>query len=293
MATKTAQQSQGGLDQVFDGLELDAAMETVTKAEERRQTPRRRIAFPLWVRIISGADAGSAQARQLIDLSPSALGIVSKTPYVQGQQVSVDVCINNITWSGLMRVIHCTEQAAAYRVGLSLSAEPAAVGADLAQLQEQIPKAMRAYRQARISWNLLGTPVKKNIKRIISYLSPVDDDYEGPTQRQYRRAHVTGDVHLIVPIYYGGKWLRAQILDISEGGAGLCVPFSLPNEEIERELAGDFKIAPKMPVIVGIGNEPDTVWLPAEITHCSGPREGAIRVGVEFNTPAAQAAFGA
>jgi len=308
MATNTPPQAQGPLNQVFVGVRSVTTAEAAVATVERRRSPRRKLSIPVWIRIVSGASLSPAQARQLMDISPIGLGITSKARYRQGQQVSVELCINNTTWSGLMKVVHCTEMAGAYKVGLTVNNEASDVGgepgednrgrrpssaANLAQLQEQIPKAMRAYRQARVSWGLLGTPIKNNIKRIVSGLSPVKDSYKGPTHRKHRRMHVAGDVHLVVPTYYGGKWLRAQILDISEGGAGLSVPFSLASDDVERELAGNFRIAPKVPVIVGIGSEPHTIWLPAEITHCSRPDEGAIRVGVEFNTLAAQAAFGA
>ncbi len=308
MATKTTLQAQGPLNHVFDGVKSLTTTETALTTAERRRAPRRKLSIPVWIRIVSGANVSPAQARQLVDISPTGLGIMSKVRYRLGQQMSVDLCINNTTWSGLMKVVHCTETAGAYKVGLSVNGDASDIAteageenrgrrpssaANLTQLQEQIPKAMRAYRQARVSWGLLGTPIKNNIKRLINNLSPVKDNYKGPTQRKHRRMGVTGDVHLVVPTYYGGKWLRAQILDISEGGAGLSVPFSLSSDDVERELAGDFRIAPKVPVIVGIGSEPQTIWLPAEITHCSRPDEGAIRVGVEFNTPAAQAAFGA
>ncbi len=308
MAAKTTQQVQGPLQEVFDGVDSIAATQTVMTAEEQRLSPRRNLSIPVWIRVVGGAPGSPAQSRQLVNMSLSGLGISSKTRYRQGQQVSVDVCVNNTTWSGLMKVVHCTEEAGAYKVGLSANTEPASVEADagednlgrnsstvadLRPLQEQIPMAMRAYRQARVSWGLLGTPIKKNIRRIIRSLSPIEDNYKGPSRRRHRRMYLTGDVHLLVPTYYEGKWLRPRILDIGEGGVGLSVPYTLSNDDIERELTGDFRIAPQVPVIVGIGNNPQTIWLPAQITYCSGPDEGAMRVGVEFNTRAPRAAFGA
>jgi hypothetical protein len=310
MAAKTAERPQGTLDQVFDGVKPATTADTALVVDERRRSPRRKLSIPVWIRLVSGKSLSPAQARQLLDISPTGLGILSKVPYKPGQRLSVDLCINNTTWSGLMKVVHCTRTAGTYKVGLTVSTELADVkhgpepGEDnrrrkpgttvnLKQLQQEILRAMRAYRQARISWNLLGTPIQNKIKRIITRLSPVEDNYQGPAHRRHRRMSASGDVHLVVPTYYGGKWLRARILDISEGGAGLSVPFSLSDDDIERKLAGEFRIAPKVPVIVGIGNEPNTIWLPSEIAYCSRPEDGAIRVGVEFNTPAAQAAFGA
>lgn len=308
MASTEVRQEQGPLIHVCDDIMPLATLDDNLGEKERRGAPRRKLSIPVWVRVITGSGVSPAQARQLLDISSFGLGINSKVKYRCGQQMMVELCINNTTWSGPMRVVHCTEMAGGYKVGLTVVGDAAGVeaegaegnrgrrpsdAANLKRLQAEIPKAMRAYRQARASWGLLGTPVKNNIMRIIAGLPPQEDNYRGHSRRKHRRMRITGDVHLVVPTYYGGKWLRAQILDISEGGAGLSIPFNLTSDDIERELAGDFKIAPKVPVIIGIGAEPNTIWLPAEITRCGKPENGAVRVGIAFNTPAAQAAFGA
>jgi hypothetical protein len=282
---------------------LERLDEDATVAEQRGGR-RRNLSIPVWIRIITGADLGPAQARQLTDISPNGLGFLSKVPIETGRYLVVELCINNVTWNGAMLVTHCTELAGGYKIGLVVedSAAPSAPTKEgrrphttnnLAKLQEEIPKAMRAYRQARLSWGLLGTPLRNNVARVIANLPPVNDGYKGKCQRRHRRRKLKGDVHLVVPTYYGGKWLRAQVMDISEGGAGLCLPLTLATDHIERELAGEFKICAHMAVIVGIGSEPNTVWLPAEITHCSKPKGAAMRIGVQFNTPDAQKAFGA
>lgn len=308
MCSQQVCQDQGPLDGVLRGAKPITDQDTQTIEAERRRAPRRKLSIPVWIRMMAGTTLSPAQARQLLDISATGLGITSKARYRVGQTMMVELCINNTSWSGPMKVVHCSEHAGGYKIGLTVmkglpkGVAEAAIDntgrkpsstANLRQLQEEIPKAMRAYRQARVSWGVLGTPIKKNIARIIAQLDPVTDDFQGPSQRKHCRMEIEGDVHLVVPTYYGGKWLRARILDISEGGAGLSIPFNLTADDIERELSGELRIATKVPVIVGIGNEPHIIWLPAEITRCGKPEDGAIRIGVAFNTPAAQAAFGA
>ncbi len=309
MAAEQIPNDTGPLEKVYAGVRSMPDADAAVATEERRQAPRRRLSIPVWIRVITGSTFSPAQARQLVDISATGLGFISKSTYKVGQSMMVELCINNTTWSGPAKVVHCTEHAGGYKIGVMVttssqqdlvqmaiyntSRKPTGAR-DLKQLQEQIPKAMRAYRQARASWGLLGTPIKKNIMRIISRLPmPSDDEHVGESHRRHKRFQMEGDVHLVVPTYYGGKWLWARILDISEGGAGLSIPWDVRDNDVERVMSGDFRLAPKVPVIVGIGNEPHTVWLPAEITHCSPPQDGLIRVGVAFNTPTSQAAFGA
>jgi len=307
MSVKNVQPEHGSLEFVFENIEPLAQSEPVVIKEDRRRAPRRKLHVPVWVRVVIGNHLSPAQARQLVDISASGLGIVSKVSYELGQVMMIELCVNNITWSGLMKVVHCSETAGGYKVGLTtitahvgdarhpeqLVGRRPSDATTLKQLQEEIPKAMRAYRQARASWGLLGTPVQKNIMRVIANLEPIEENRPKDTERKHRRLQMKGDVHLVVPTYYGGKWLRAQIQDISEGGAGLLLPFNLTPDDIERELAGHFRIAPGVPVIVGIGTSPNTVWLPAEITRCEKPENGTTRIGVAFNTPASREAFGA
>jgi hypothetical protein len=308
MSTKKVQQDQGPLGQVFHGTQVIAKPDSTVAEEERRHTTRRRLSIPVWIRLVSGNNISPAQARQLIDISPTGLGVMSKAKLKPGQSMMVELCINNTTWSGPMKVVHCTETGGGYKIGLKVASKlPEGVTqaaednrgrkpsstATFKKLQEEIPRAMRAYRQARVSWGLLGTPVKNNIMQIVCTRPPLEEEFQGQSQRRHIRRQIAGDVHLVVPTYYGGKWLQAQILDISEGGAGLSIPFNMGSDEIERELSGDLRIAPKVPVILGIGSEPNIIWLPAEITRCSKPQGGEVCVGLAFNTPAAQAAFGA
>lgn len=307
MSDKNVQAEQSSLSFMFENMEPSAASEQAVMEPERRLAPRRKLSVPVWVRILVGNHLSPAQARQLVDISATGLGIVSKVSYEPGQTMMIELCINNTTWSGLMKVVHCSETAGGYKVGLTTVSLELDDGpeqaqsrgrrpsdaATLKQLQKEIPKAMRAYRQARASWGLLGTPIRNNIARIIANLEPDEENQQGASKRKHRRLRMKGDVHLVVPTYYGGKWLRAQILNISEGGAGLLLPFNLTPDDVERELAGNFRIAPRVPVIVGIGSLPHIIWLPAEITHCGKPENGTTRIGVAFNTPVAREAFGA
>lgn len=307
MSIKNVQAEHASLGLVFEHMQPIATSEQTVAEEERRRVPRRKLQVPVWVRVVAGNKLSPAHARQLIDISSTGLGIVSKVSYKPGQTMMIELCINNTTWSGLMKVVHCSETAGGYKVGLTIAkgspndcekqeqncGRRPSNATTLKQLQAEIPKAMRAYRQARSSWGLLGTPIRNNIMRIIANLAPVEETHQGQSQRKHHRLQMEGDVHLVVPTYYGGKWLRAHILDVSEGGAGLSIPFNLTPNDIERELAGHFRIAPNVPVIIGVGNSPNTIWLPAEITYCGEPENGATRIGIAFNTPASQVAFGA
>jgi hypothetical protein len=275
--------------------------------QEHRNDQRRKLSIPVLMRLTSEGSVGPAQARQLVDISPTGLGILSRSRLRPGQSAVVELRINNTTWSGTMKVVHCNETNGAHQVGMTVTDAPIAnrspranrlrgrrpsATANLKQFQAEIPEAMRAYRRSRTWWGLVGTSLKEKIQQTIAALPLVEDDYDGTCERKHRRAKMNGDAHLVIPTYYNGQWLRAQISDMSEDGAGL-LPFGLTVDHSQMEPASEFKISPNLPVIVGIDSGSNILWLPAEIIHSSQSNGMAMHIGVQFDTPAAREAFGA
>jgi len=311
MPSEAVRQAAGSLQDLIGGFPDMAKFERDAWLG-KRGSPRYKLSVPVWIRPLTEAGPGPAHPYELRDISDTGIGLTSELRFEPQQRLQVDLCVNNIGWSSRMVVAHCTEAISGYNVGLELSEAPPPKTAppvveeplerprrlqNLEQVKEEICKAMRAYHLARVSWGLLGTPVKKRVLRVIEELLPASAELSGEKDeggwRKHRRLGMEGDVHLVIPLHYGWKWLRARINDVSQDGAGLSIPFDLIDNSVERELAGEFKICPEMTVIVGLGAEPDTIWVPAEVVHGSGPKDGAVHIGVQFNTAGAQKAFGA
>ena len=276
-------------------------------ASDARSSPRHRLAVPVWISEITADGAAGVCGYQLEDISGSGLGIVATRPFTPGRIVLANLTANNTMWNGRTRVVHCTERGTDYKIGLALidtsilqspfeeaeTNEPSDKCTTLDRLKDDIGKAMRAYRLARRTWGLLGVAVKEQIRGIIRELGPLPVDKDDNPRPGTPRAAVDGDVHVIVPTNLGWKWLPAWIANISEGGAGLFIPFEFIYDEVENELAGEFRLESGMAILIGVGAEPGVLWLPAEIAHRAGSSVNVMRVGVAFNTPNAQEAFGA
>ena len=304
---ETARQAAGTLGDLVDSFQ-DANEPERDAWLGNRASQRVRISVPVWIQTIGGWGPSPAHGYELCDISASGLGFISKRRFEPGQWVLVELCANNAKWSGRMRVVHCTDSASGYIVGLELN-EPRSVedpndpGEDsethvdtsmsLDEMKGEIRQAMRAYELAYRSWGLLAMPLKRRIRSVIKGLVPATDPRTDGCRREHGRLRMEGDVHLVLPGHRRWRATRARVIDVSEDGVGLLIEWNWMDDQVERELAGEFRLKPQMPVLVGLGAGRRKVWTPGEISYCASSQHGTIRLGVKFNTAGSQEAFGA
>jgi hypothetical protein len=218
--------------------------------------------------------------------------------------VVVELALNGMNWSGGMRVMHCTEMVTGYKIGLHVDdvvlpdtgkAEEACKRRDLPQevlaVKEQIAKSMRAYRLNESTWGLFGKSVRRKVAEVTKGLPEIEGTETEKCQRSQPRLQYDSGAYLLVPTYYGGKWLPAKVEDISKGGAGISMSPEIFKADIQRELMGDFRLDVSLPVLLGLGEEPDILWIPAEVAYSNRFSNGRVRAGLAFNTPKARKAF--
>lgn len=283
--------------------------------------PRKELKVPIWVRpAVAGPGAPGFCGHSMIDISDTGVGFLSRRSYEVGQHVFVEICVNGVTWTGEMSVAHCTEEVPAYRIGLrQLSRVPTAVTlfqetrrasdqptdaldvlrknvreqSSLSVLKTEVRKAMRAYQLARSTWGLLGTSVRKQIQRVISGLPESGETQSDDNlNRQHARCSMAADARLVVELAHGWRQVPIRTLDVSEGGIGFLMPPDFSLDTVERELSGDVQLRKGTAVIIGLGAEPETLWVPAEVMHCQGGPRGLMRVGAQFATPGSLKVFG-
>jgi hypothetical protein len=269
----------------------------------KRSTPRFPLVIPVSVRAIKEDGPGPETTCRLWDISATGMCTTSYFRFEEGQRLLVELVIEDIGWCGEMRVMHCTQTISGYKIGLRLArpeeklAEDAIATSEsrsarqdrdwLPQTREEVARSMKGYQRARQTWGLLGLSVRKLIRKAIHELPEVVPEEETEGRRLYARFPADIDTHLILAAGYGWHRLAARIENISEGGMRLLLNEDVVQTGAEREMMGDCTVREGMPVMVGFGSEPDTVWVPAEIVRCEPPVEGMVRVGILFETPAA------
>jgi hypothetical protein len=253
--------------------------------------------IPFKMQILTDTGAGPPFTATLRDISETGLGLTSQISLSTGVAVSVEVCVNNLTWKGRMKVVHCTATISGHKVGLELAERPPMQSPRtreeeaverlrdeiaLERTKTQIVTAIRAYQLAHRTWGFLGTALKKRMRHVLTTLAPDIEAEAGPSGRKEPRLAMTGDVHVVVPVCYGWKWMAASIVDVSESGVQVVFNRDGLTDPKERELTGEFDLKPGTPMIVGIGMQPDTLWVPARILHCEEAEQSMVRVGATF-----------
>lgn len=295
-----------------DAVEIDGPL-PLEKRNGKRSDPRRTLIVPVCVRDIAKSHFESGNMCRLRDVTDWGLGIRSQIPFRIGKIVWIDLRVNNATWSGAMRVVHCTQTLGGYKVGLVIAegvltrqtsaskAKTEPNGKDpsdptpqlrkslrerewLVQAKAEIQEAIQAYELARRSWGLLGVSVRKEIRRVVNSL-PGTVDTAADRRRKHPRIRTGADVRALACV--NGSWRRlpARIADVSEDGVGLVLPYDMGQGDTERELAGDTKVHAGMVVILGLGTGSNTLWVPAEVLHCQESADDKVRVGARFLTP--------
>ena len=295
----------GSLAELLDDAQLSEEGEPSAELDYR-SSPRFMLFLPIHVRTPTGSGLGPAHGYQLTDISNSGLAFTSAHPFEPGHSLLVELCANNTYWSGRVQVAHCTKTLSGYVVGgeavesLPSHNEPPpddhAAGrrqriASLDQLRGEIHQVVRSYRLGRRTWGLLGASAKENIRKVIAALPGLSSENGEEGYRESERMRTRGDVQMVLALNYGWKRLHPRIVDVSEGGVGLRIPLERLDDQVERDLAGEFEISPKMFAILGFGSEPSTLWIPARVVDCVVDTDCMLRVGVQFDTGEALDAF--
>jgi len=282
----------------------------------KRISPRRILPAPVWLRRLGQAASDPGMRCFLWDISADGVSLRSLAAWQPGEYAWVDLAFRGTLWSGEMRVVHCTRMVSGYRVGLEATqregpaVDPCAgvfdgIGAEAAsdptrplraslheraweKAQHEVREALRSYRRARRSWGLLGKDVNREIDRMLRGLPGEAMDAGEDTRRKWPRVRTRDDIRV-----FAADWrrLRACMLDVSQGGAGLTFPRELVEDPIERALRGEYRLRPGMAVMLGLGAGPETLWVPATFVYCRPLGDETIRAGVAFVTSRPLEAF--
>lgn len=279
----------------------------------KRRDPRVALSIPVWVRFPAPDGFGPPCRFTLRDVSRRGIGLYAHLAFPCDQTVHVDLNVNDLAWSGRMCVRHCTETIGGFKVGLELIGDvpepalpkppptnaPAAPPADpfkrratLQQLKTEVRKAVRAYRLAQSSWGLLGIGVRQRIRRIVERQAKSIPTGPKDCQRRQPRVALDTGTRVIVPMSHSWHEVPAQILDVSVDGVTLVMSSQIVTDPIERELTGDLDVRVGMTLLVGLGYEPDRLWIPGEVLHSQDAGPNRVRVGVQFVTPSAMKLIG-
>jgi len=249
----------------------------------------------------------------LRDVSLRGIGLYSHRAMQTDEVVLVRFSLNEVCWSGPMRVRHCTETISGFKVGLEAIEQPQEnketcpskasdrerhsaasmelVTSSLARVKAEARKAAQAYQRARMTWGLLGTSVRKQVQRVIEGLSPSGPVLQaGGLRKQSRRLTNSGTV-VVFRLPHSWRQVTARIVDVSEDGVGLLLLSQLVDDPVEREMGGEVTVRVGMTLIVGLGAEPHRLWIPGEVIHFHPTGNDHVRAGIQFATPAAQQMF--
>lgn len=297
---------------------LDSVSEADTPYDTwggRRSHLRQKLGIPVTIqRIGKGGELESPRTEWLQDLSSSGIGLISKYPYEPREIVQVTMCVNGVTWSDRMSVVHRTQSLAGYRFGLTLLDPPktddrarklgSRIGSELAtietsrlmRMKDEITRAVRAYSLARRSLGLLGTSVRRQVTTAIETIANFATAAIDPQQADERRGEprVPSKCCVSIVVHSVPRWrlIPARVVDISRSGVRVTIPLELDRDMIETELAGPTTFCKGMAVIVGLGSDPDVVWVPAEVVRWTKPDHQTQDICIEFVTPASLRAFG-
>ncbi len=271
----------------------------------KRSSPRYAYSTSAIVQVVTDNRIGPPVEYPLRDISEDGLCFLSKIFICPGTWLRVQVGTDEAIWSGNMRVTHCTETVGGFKVGANQSAalnkrkitDPSQEITSSIQLRlremeslktvaEDICKIVRAYDFARLSCGLLGTSLKKRITQIVTQLPPAPVQPVTQCRRKHPRKNMRKRVQFIIKTNYGRKRINARIINVSEGGGCLRIKNSVLDDPIEKEMAGELLIQPRMTLMLGIDESNGTLWVPTEIKRIQPVEENTseTEIGVAFVT---------
>lgn len=310
MSTDTTHEPQMfTLQALITQLKQGSPQSEAATGPERRRSARRNFNLPVWFRPITPAGLGETSMQSLCDLNANGVSVFSSQPFAKNARYRMELVANNTCWTGDVRVLHCQEVFSGYLVGLvseqaadtlrgqthrvapirdagimPLELSPELEQNWLAVVREDLRRVMQAYRQARRTWGMLGTPAQQVVKGMVESLPGLPARETRGSRRRTPRLEPDLDVYVVVELTHRWRRVPARLIDVSEGGVGLLLPLELIQDPSERELTGSLRVRVGLSLIVGFMSKKDTIWVPAEIVRCSPPRDGILRVGAQFAT---------
>lgn len=301
-------------------IELPESLQQEKSGGQRIQL-RDRLFLNVSVREQTDEGFGPAREYALRDLSADGMSISSPHPMAVGRTLEVEGNINHCTWKGRLEVVHCTPLDDEYKVGMKLieplkatppfrekrntffpdvarigqsSVEPAAESC-LEQVEIDLNRVRNAFLVAENTWEQLGRTARRLILKAAGELprasSPRPETETN--QRRHPRQATSLDAGMVVMGSDNWHRLGIRVTNVSEGGLGGEIAKDQLNDDSAAQAGAQCAICVGLPVMMAFGSEPDTIWLPAEITHCDNNQADKIAFGVQFVTPMALQFFGA
>lgn len=277
-----------------------------TDLEGDPQPGQGRLVIPVTIRSVDGVAPADRDRPSLQSASETGLVLSSRAPFGIGQILAIELCVNNTVWQDKLRVCRCESSGAGYHITLESPATPASTprrddGNDptrkfqrlvrerawLAQAKEDIKKATGAYLLARRSLGLLGGSVRKQISKAVAAMPGAPSAGNSDERRRHERRHTGGDTYIVLHSVKQWRLIAAQIVDVSEGGLRMAVP-----SRGDAASEGGEELANGTAVVVGLGAEPSTLWVPAEVVRVEPDRGGVRHIGLQFITPKSLEALG-
>jgi hypothetical protein len=263
----------------------------------KRGAGRYRTGIPATLRTIGENRLGQPFTADLRDIS--AGGICFRSPFRLGvdQMIRVELEADDLTWTGKGRVVHCTESLGGFYVGLhimQLRDPRTAAGADThlasdlrghAELQIAIKQMFRMaaqHRRAVLSMGLLGTTVGKRLNDLVRGLAPTPKGKWPQCRRSRKRFVLKNGIRLISIASDGYAVTPAIGLDVSTNGIGLALP---PHDVTDKKgfiVSALDQWQAGTPVVFGIGDADDPIWVPGRIVRAAPAENGHVIVGAQI-----------
>lgn len=264
----------------------------------KRSRPRFTLVIPVSVRAMHDDGPGPEVICRLWDVSSSGMCATSYFKFEENALVAVDVAVNDLRWTGPMQVMHCTQTVSGYKIGLRLldaedspPLKPAGT-ADVpapASRPDSSPPAdgVVGFQAGRCAWGLMRLPLGTLMQ---SSPEASGGDKERPTRPVGIEANL--DTHLILASSAGWRPLLVRVENLEAREMSLVVSRDLidPSQAPGRMAGATITLG--MPVIVGFGNEPHTLWVPAEVARREDGGAGRVRLALLIETPRAVEFFG-
>jgi hypothetical protein len=213
-----------------------------------------------------------------------------------------------------MTVIHSTGTISGFKIGLTLKDQPQpSINSSLVEATESvhglpdptkrlrktyreqtwldkakddIRRATKAYYLARRTWGLLGVSVQKQVQKVVNELPGEPTPAVQDERRKSQRRNTNASAYLVVHSTARWRQFPARVVDVSHFGLKAEVVLG-QDDAVERE----FSFCKGMVVVIGLGADPDTLWVPAEIVRSQELKGGVVQLGIQFNTPKSVEAF--
>ncbi len=312
MPSHTGSPPRASLRQVLESVS-DTHYHAVEPNGGRRTSPRVKPDKSAYVRVLTPTAPVTLESYSVRDISNRGLGIRSTNYLPPGSIQRVEVCSQDLGWTGDMRVTYCKENNSCFIVGLealdgdcsiqgeaSIHVKPQMIYRDeyehisaspeaawLERSREEIAASFRRYNKARQTFGLFGTRIDAAIDAFIKGLPEGNVDKARASRRSQNRMNtrIQGCMILVGGQYWHG--LSVQFLNISKAGAGVVI-----NGQAVEALPPELRAPLNQPdcrfrTILGMNSPQEVLWLPARTVYFRpDDDERLFFAGLEFERKA-------